>query len=261
LIFARALLCDYFCAYVLVDIDDYLCVDGSKDPAFAGSLTDEFWVCLLEKAVAKAHGGFKQIDGGFNWWAFRLLTGCETQTYSMDAETGQWAAELHSDQPGVELDDITGSIETQDINEDGTLLDGDPLPTDDLYAVLKHAEENQFVMAAGTSGTDTLTQNKPGQEARGVVPGHAYCVKTIRNVGDFRLVKVRNPWHSFEWGGAWSDGAPEWDEHPEVKEALGDEYADDDTDGTFWMVWEDFLKVFSEVHVCMRGPNGKPLTN
>lgn len=50
---------------------------------------------------------------------------------------------------------------------------------------------------------------------------HAYSVLHVKEVGrDLRLVKLRNPWGSGEWTGAWSDAWPGWSEHPEVEAAL-----------------------------------------
>ena len=63
-------------------------------------------------------------------------------------------------------------------------------------------------------------------------------------------VKLRNPWGSYEWKGAWSDGSKEWDENPLVKMRLRPKDGDD---GTFWMPWEKFAEAgFTQVDICDR---------
>ena len=89
----------------------------------------------------------------------------------------------------------------------------------------------------------------------GLVPGHAYTVlrvyeKKRKDKGDLRLLKLRNPWGTFEWTGAWSDGAPEWKKHKMVKMALRPKF--DREDGIFWMAWDDFCLRFTKLHVCVR---------
>lgn len=70
-----------------------------------------------------------------------------------------------------------------------------------------------------------------------------------------RFVKVRNPWgRSGDWKGDWSDESPKWDEHPEVEQAMkDDESIGFDRlirDGTFWMVWEDYVRQFDTIYMC-----------
>ena len=66
---------------------------------------------------------------------------------------------------------------------------------------------------------------------------------------EHRLLKLRNPHgdsSKYEWGGAWSHGAPEWTE--ERKSALGE--AGPKSNGTFWMELGDFWRFFDSVYVC-----------
>lgn len=64
-----------------------------------------------------------------------------------------------------------------------------------------------------------------------------------------RLLKVRNPWGTFEWKGRWSDTSPEWAANPEVAKALNHKAADD---GLFWMGWADFSQYFQSLDICAR---------
>ena len=61
----------------------------------------------------------------------------------------------------------------------------------------------------------------------------------LKAIGDIRLIKLRNPWGGFEWGGNWSDKCPLWNQHPAVKRECEHVVADD---GTFWMSLDDFVK-------------------
>eukprot|EP00434_Breviolum_minutum_P040447 symbB.v1.2.035941.t1/scaffold4958.1/size32436/3 len=74
----------------------------------------------------------------------------------------------------------------------------------------------------------------------GIVPNHAYSVLRCVQVGEFKMLCMRNPWRYHEWNGRWSDGSEEWEEHPEVAEALQKET---DNDGIFWMEFSDWKSV------------------
>ena len=69
-----------------------------------------------------------------------------------------------------------------------------------------------------------------------------------------RLIKLRNPWGSFEWKGDWSDDSPLWKKHPTIKLEMGQfsffGSKQDTDDGCFYMSWDDFLKHFNGVDVC-----------
>jgi hypothetical protein len=72
----------------------------------------------------------------------------------------------------------------------------------------------------------------------------------VKEIGDFRLLCLRNPWGKFEWGGDWSDHSSLWDEYPEVKDFCKPIL--EDGDGQFWMAYEDFLRLFSSMDICQR---------
>lgn len=59
-------------------------------------------------------------------------------------------------------------------------------------------------------------------------------------------MNFRNPWGGFEWDGDWSDASPLWTE--EMIKAFNATL--DESDGGFWMSFEDFVKNFESLDVC-----------
>lgn len=115
-------------------------------------------------------------------------------------------------------------------------------------------DEQECVIAASTSGKDEGTSTAQS----GLVQGHAYSVIECKKIEDghtyakrptapsllcyasllhtltiecrhdfvhgcelrrYRMLKVRNPWGSFEWEGDWCDDSEKWRINPKVKEA------------------------------------------
>ena len=69
--------------------------------------------------------------------------------------------------------------------------------------------------------SDTASQNG----ARGgIIRMHAYSIMDAVEKRGQRLVKVRNPWGSDEWRGAWSDGSEQWT--PEWMQILDHKFGD-----------------------------------
>ena len=63
----------------------------------------------------------------------------------------------------------------------------------------------------------------------------------------------RNPWGTFEWDGDWSDKSDMWSKHKMVKQSVGFMAGGtkDVDDGSFWMAWDDFVKYFDCLDVCV----------
>ena len=201
-----------------VILDDFVPCKASGKLAFNTSRNEELWVVLLEKAWAKVHGGYLNIEAGLTREALRDLTGASVTTFFT--------------------------------NED----------SEGLWDRLVDAENKNFVMTAGSDdlngGSDNLIVKI------GISGSHAYSLLAVFTLteqnGEFkvgegngvenqhRLVKLRNPWGKGEWTGKWSDTDPNWTS--ELKESLG--FTEDVEDGIFFMLWEDFLKYFSDVQIC-----------
>lgn len=146
---------------------------------------------LLEKAYAKIHGGYYNINSGLSREALRDLTGASTKNIFI---------EEHKQSLGS------------------------------LWKVLIENHKKKFIMTCGTedfdkSGTDDYNS------LIGLAGNHAYSILSLKEIveingeyqllkgltgNDFvgegsdnkkvvRLLKLRNPWGKLEWKGPWCD--------------------------------------------------------
>ncbi len=121
---------------------------------------------------------------------------------------------------------------------------------DKMWPFLCECDQMNYILSCSTGGVDSSSEGgqRSGQpEGFGLVPGHAYTLLTaITTSQGHRLAKLRNPWGSLEWNGDWSDSSELWT--PALKEELNFEQADD---GIFWICFDDLLKHFSGINICM----------
>ena len=102
-----------------------------------------------------------------------------------------------------------------------------------------------------TCGTFSAIGKTDKDKTNGICFGHAYSVLDAREYrgqsGNFRLVKLRNPWGSGEWEGKWRDNDTCWT--PEFKKFFNFHEGIQD-DGIFFMEFDDFCKFFEEIYIC-----------
>ncbi|CAM9968754.1 unnamed protein product, partial [Sphacelaria rigidula] len=93
----------------------------------------------------------------------------------------------------------------------------------------------------------------------GLLVNHAYGLVDMKECSGFRLVRLRSPWSEGDWQGDWSDGSPLWEDYPEVYSDVSEDTSSpwqrDSHDGTFWMVFSDFARLFSKVCLCRVFPD------
>ena len=204
-------------------MDDFAPCDQSGQLVFNKSRTNEMWVILLEKAWAKVHGGYLNIESGLSSEALRDLTGASVKTYFLQQ----------------------GPADSADLEQ--------------IWTKLMHAERSHFIMTAGSknlsNGSDAYVRSV------GICGSHAYSLlavyqldrrsRTARLTGpgeEFtdRLVKLRNPWGSREWKGKWADDDPDWT--PQLSRLVRS--TGKRNDGVFFMGWDDFVEYYTDVQVC-----------
>jgi len=259
-------------------IDDYVPCDAkTKRPIFAAPKGNELWVLLLEKAFAKFMGNYGRLDGGHTLWAFQAMTGnhCIRLEYdqgAIDEEDEEKHGNARDDDDDEEEEDEDEDEDEEEGDGDGELragpcwrkwtieydrarndnpcadygwLDaGEAFDNHRLWKLLGHYDRHCALIAASANSKSEVKRED------GIVAGHAYTIKQVFSHKKIKLLNLRNPWGSFEWKGKWSDtDLKTWDAHPNIAKKVGFVAEDD---GSFWMAFDDFLKIYNVLEICDR---------
>jgi len=121
------------------------------------------------------------------------------------------------------------------------------------------ADRQNFIMSAFTMKDPPSAGAARGASGEvigsdGIAKGHAYSVISAKEVvadgRTWRVLRVRNPWGknpASEWKGPLGDAWTEWGRFPELRRKLCIDKAE--TDGMFWMNWDDFRARFSDLGI------------
>ncbi|XP_076017479.1 calpain-5 [Genypterus blacodes] len=208
-----------------VVVDDRLPVSQDGLLLFCRSATPrEFWSALLEKAYAKLNGCYEALEGGNTAEALIDFTGGVSEPLSLDRE----ALSQDSDQRRA------------------------------FFQTLAKAHQRKALITCSIRPAEGETVESVLD--CGLVRGHAYGMTAVRKVrlrenlmrkdGTCRLfmVRMRNPWGTTDWTGAWSQGSQEWQQMArKEREKMGLVVRDV---GEFWMDFEDFCQYFTDVVLC-----------
>lgn len=205
-----------FGRWVEVIVDDKLPTRNGKLVFMHSNDPDEFWSPLLEKAYAKLHGSYDALRGGSTCEAMVDMTGGVTEFFDIQTEEA---------------------------------------PPNLFNIILKGFHRGSLVGCSIEAKDDSEMENAL---PNGLIKGHAYSLNNIRQV-DYRgtalkMVRLRNPWHgTSEWNGRWSDQSPEWQHLDNYhKQQMGLVF---DSDGEFWMEFDDWRANFTRVELCNLSPD------
>ena len=230
---------NYAWRYIIID-DKLPCFKTYDVPEliFASCSTiNEFWVPLMEKAYAKLHGCYQALISG-------------------DISDA--------------LVDYTGLVSEKLVIQDKGRFNTKFLKSPDIFweKMMKYKKDNAL-MGCSIVGTGIEHSVVIDGMDTGLLAGHAYSVQTVFSIKDKsgqeqRLIRVRNPWgtkNPKEWTLKWSDDSDEmvtnWEIiNKKLKEIDGKEAELIDLnnmkDGTFFMCYDDFLRVFCKLSVCVK---------
>lgn len=223
--------------FVEVKIDDTLPCKPGGMPAFAQSLSGELWPCLLEKVFAKWMGSYSALSEGWPALALEALTGTDSVLYRFNL--GDQIKELTFNHLSIKKAASLGTAKSYMTKQYWS--------RDDFFNQLKKYDEAGHIMTLATSDKDNNSESLLPTEDFGITKGHAYSLKTVREISGFRLCEMRNPWGDFEWGGDWSDRSELWKQYPHIEAELKPTFNKDD--GMFWMPYSEVLSAFISVTV------------
>ena len=116
---------------------------------------------------------------------------------------------------------------------------------DEMWSILKESQKNKYFVCTNTGGSEEA-------EKMGLVKGHTYSLIELKEFvlpddKKLKLIKLRNPWGSFEWKGNYSDKSNSWDILPNLRQDAG---WCDQNDGYFFMEFKDFLFYYPYTFMC-----------
>lgn len=117
---------------------------------------------------------------------------------------------------------------------------------DALWNNIKASDKYNCIM------TCSIKKGTPGLSSVGLIENHSFSLVSAYenevNGETYKLMKIRNPFGEGEWTGRFSDSSDAWTS--ELKEKFGfDGVAKND--GIFWIAFEDFIKYFQVVSICV----------
>jgi hypothetical protein len=204
----------------------------------------ELWVTLLEKSFAKIMGSSYDMQGSNPGIDVFHLTGWIPETIKLNGENT--AASRPPDNPGARWDQVF--VEASEGYRRGSCVVC--VGTSELSNTAPDAEARRLGHIEGVSVTT------------GLVARHAYPVLDCRQLGDHRLLRLKNPWGRVRWRGRFAPGDAAWRDQTllpsdsgagqTLSDLLGhDPLAEAATDdGHFWIEWEDVVKYFSHLYLC-----------
>uniref|UniRef100_A0A6Q2Z9W6 calpain-2 n=1 Tax=Esox lucius TaxID=8010 RepID=A0A6Q2Z9W6_ESOLU len=199
-----------FGEWVDVVIDDRLPTKDGELLFVHSAEGSEFWSALLEKAYAKVNGCYEALSGGSTTEGFEDFTGGIAENYELRKAPS------------------------------------------DLFQIIKKALESGALL--GCSIDITSQADSEAITYQKLVKGHAYSLTGATEVTyrgrKEKLVRVRNPWGTVEWTGAWSDSSSEWNS---VDESERENVKADD--GEFWMSFTDFTRNYHRLEICTLTPD------
>jgi len=204
-----------------VTIDDRIPCGPTGEPLYArGKEPHEIWPMLVEKAYAKLNGRcYANLKTGTMGFALKDLTGGEPLTINLN-------------EPQI-----------RDECENGF-----------LWQKLKLWVKQGSLL--GCSYSVRKGEPREVEYDGGIIRGHAYSILDVKEFKHLRFMKIRNPWGKKEWTGAWADYGPEWEnlrrDYPDAPDWMVTYKADND--GTFWMLFDDFVRYFNMIYVCIHFP-------
>ncbi|ORC90874.1 calpain-like cysteine peptidase [Trypanosoma theileri] len=236
-------------AWRYVIVDDFLPVNNKDMFIFTHPIEGKyFWPCILEKALAKMHGGYPALEFsvGDNYRVHRLTqrmdrrsrigTLFRKQTFLLNDRVSIINTARKTSCAKL-LTDLTGGV--------GIIrfLNHESFSADDWWISMLEFYSTGSLMVA-LSGSSNKTH--PVIESSQV-----YRILQVHQVQDMRLLEVSSVWKSKEWKSDWSDEISHWSKNLDFDTTLrNNKTRRSKNQQSCWLSYIDFISLFTQVHVC-----------
>ena len=228
--------------WIYVLIDERIFIDSKTRKPVFGRCTNinEMWVSLIEKAFAKVYGCYENLISGYVDEGINCLTAFPSEKiYLKDEKSGVF--------PHKQVQHYGGA--------------------EGLWRLMMERDNENCLMGCSIKGDSNGSLLIDGKDS-GLLQNHAYSLNDVMELVDphnkgkpLRLLRLRNPWGSSEWLGAWSSNSPEMEKYQGViQEYINslppDEQFDMDADdGMFLMHYDDWRDNFSTLFMNIDFPD------
>ncbi|KAE9549281.1 hypothetical protein FO519_007503 [Halicephalobus sp. NKZ332] len=199
-----------------VFVDDFFpCDKNSSCMIFAVGRKNQLWVSLIEKALAKIYGSYTALRSGRTAEGFSILTGAPCEHIDLEVDLVYEGSEAAA---ALEI----------------------------IWAKLLSARKANFLMgcSCGAGNKEVVTKD---YHDLGLRTRHAYSILDVRDYGNYRLLRIRNPWGNFVWKGTWSPSWIGWNDEKLRRDFDHDVIGREP--GTFWISFEDFCRFFDSLDI------------
>ena len=180
-----------------------------------------YWMCLFEKAYAKA---FKTYD---------VLNGMLVNDYLVDL-TGGWAR-------------MTPFVNNKDSGMDESKKKA-------LFEEIVKALNQKYLIGCMYYDESKLEEDFDSDKSDDGADDEAIAANCMHNIldaqedGGVRLIYLVNYWPKGKWTGSYSVEDETWEANKALAERLN--YQVSQSDGTFWMSFDDWISHFNRVYYC-----------
>jgi hypothetical protein len=220
------------------------------------------WICLAEKAYAKAVGSYEAIQKVRIHEALLHLTGGSIQQSYLKDEVATMEKSIYFRVLNGRIDDDTILLVMPDEGVKKLTEELAAAETKDDAGEEDREEKKDEGHDHRNLGGELSAEEAFVEEAEFIM-NRLYSVITLRTIAGFDLVLLHNPWHAVSqcWLGEWSNKSSEWDLYPEVSMEISNDptipWSRRNPNGYFWMPYRSFLKYFNSMYSCKLFPSEK----
>lgn len=196
----------------------------------------EIWMILLQKALAKAYGGFDRLYNGNSNYILRDLTGAPVKTHPIIYIAGKQK--------------IT-QREVKHMHK--------------LFRKISKSLQKGYVLSVIPRNPNKMEQkrnmllqvfNKKYFLGNGIYSGHEYSILSARTIRSSKgteamVIQLRNPWINEKWDGDWSKDSDLWTD--ELRKELGYN-PEANGENQFWICIKDAMNFFEHLQICKAIP-------